>query len=292
MASAEDLMKHATSYPWLFPAAYDYEIAVSNLANRYKIDVDKRVERIEEYQKAQTVLQASIEQKKQYLEHTPSEEALQLVETIAKLSEYRTYFKLALAGMSLRFGTIFKKISAQAHLDPIIFYNSYTIDDITNLLLHTTVLSPEVVNQRNDYYAYIVRNLKKEVSTDGAYRESLKKYFSAHDQAHIVGVSACPGVVRGVARVLQNSEIKDVTLESLQGKILVTTMTDPSIMPFIRNCLALVTDQGGLTSHAAIVSREMHIPCIVGTKNGTEIIKDGSMIEVDADRGVIRPVTR
>jgi len=65
-------------------------------------------------------------------------------------------------------------------------------------------------------------------------------------------------------------------------------MTSPDFMPVIKKCSAIVTNLGGITSHAAIISREFGIPCIVGTKNATEILNTGDMVEVDADKGIVR----
>jgi len=65
-------------------------------------------------------------------------------------------------------------------------------------------------------------------------------------------------------------------------------MSTPDFLPIMKKASAFVTDIGGITSHAAIVSREMQKPCIIGAKNATKILKDGMTIEVDADKGVVR----
>ena len=72
-----------------------------------------------------------------------------------------------------------------------------------------------------------------------------------------------------------------------EGSILVTGMTNPQMVPFIKNAGAIVTDEGGLTCHAAIISREMKKPCIVGTKVATQVLKDGDLVEVDANKGIV-----
>ena len=72
------------------------------------------------------------------------------------------------------------------------------------------------------------------------------------------------------------------------GEVLVTTMTSPDFIVAMRKAVAVVTDVGGITSHAAIVSRELKIPCLVGTNIATKILKDGDRVEVDADKGIIR----
>ena len=69
---------------------------------------------------------------------------------------------------------------------------------------------------------------------------------------------------------------------------MVSQITAPELMPAIKKAIAIVTDIGGMLSHAAIISRELNIPCIIGTKIASEVLKDGDMVEVDADKGVVR----
>jgi len=89
----------------------------------------------------------------------------------------------------------------------------------------------------------------------------------------------------GVARVALTAE--DASKVMRKGDILVTTMTNPDYVPFMRIASAIVTDKGGVTAHAAIVSRELGIPCIVGTENGTKLMKTGQEYTVDAKSGVV-----
>jgi pyruvate,water dikinase len=67
-------------------------------------------------------------------------------------------------------------------------------------------------------------------------------------------------------------------------------MTRPEYVPLMRLALAIVTDEGGITCHAAIVSRELKKPCIIGTKIATQVLHDGDLVEVDADAGVVRVI--
>jgi pyruvate,water dikinase len=62
-------------------------------------------------------------------------------------------------------------------------------------------------------------------------------------------------------------------------------MTSPDFIPILKKVSAIITDEGGITCHAAIVSRELKIPCIVGTKIATKVLKDGDVVEVDAQKG-------
>ena len=67
-------------------------------------------------------------------------------------------------------------------------------------------------------------------------------------------------------------------------------MTQPSYLAAIKKSAAYITDEGGITCHAAIVSRELKIPCIIGTKYATQVFKDGDLVEVDADNGIVRKI--
>ena len=103
-------------------------------------------------------------------------------------------------------------------------------------------------------------------------------------QVLLHGLGASPGRATGTVRVLL-SPAEEGKLKS--GEILVTTMTAPDWVPIMRRAAAIVTDAGGMTSHAAIVSRELGIPCIVGTRDATKVLKDGMVVTVDAREGVV-----
>ncbi len=100
----------------------------------------------------------------------------------------------------------------------------------------------------------------------------------------LTGLPASPGTAAGEAHIIldleKSSEFKD-------REVLVTDMTTPDWVPIMRKAAAIVTDQGGMTCHAAIVSREMGIPCVVGTGDGTKKLRTGQYITVDASRGTV-----
>lgn len=74
----------------------------------------------------------------------------------------------------------------------------------------------------------------------------------------------------------------------VEGNVLVTTMTTPDFVILMQKSVAIVTDIGGMLSHASIVSRELNKPCVIGTKFATQILKDGDLVEVDAEKGTVR----
>jgi pyruvate,water dikinase len=89
----------------------------------------------------------------------------------------------------------------------------------------------------------------------------------------------------GIAKVVLSPD--DAADKMQKGDILVTDMTNPDFVPFMKIASAIVTDKGGITSHAAIVSRELAIPCVVGTETATEVMKTGKEYTVDARNGII-----
>jgi pyruvate,water dikinase len=99
------------------------------------------------------------------------------------------------------------------------------------------------------------------------------------------GSPASPGLAAGKAKVVLSTQEAAKLVE--KGDILVTGMTTPDWVPYMRIAGAILTNDGGMTCHAAIVSRELGIPCIVGTETGTEVIKTGNEYTVDAKTGVV-----
>jgi pyruvate,water dikinase len=100
----------------------------------------------------------------------------------------------------------------------------------------------------------------------------------------VSGLGASPGIASGKARILMSP---DEGARLLQGEVLVAPMTSPDWVPAIRRASAVITDSGGVTCHAAIVARELGIPCVVGTRQATKLLRDGEVITVDGRRGSV-----
>ena len=105
-------------------------------------------------------------------------------------------------------------------------------------------------------------------------------------KSEISGTVAHPGVVRGRVRLIQPEMIEGTQFDD--GDVLVADNTDIRFVPLMRKAGAIVTDRGGMLSHASIVARELKKPCIVGTSSATKLLKDGDLVEVDAEKGVVR----
>ena len=142
------------------------------------------------------------------------------------------------------------------------------------------------------YILFLDRHKKLRVLSGPAAQSYYNKNFREQPpkpvQA-IKGTVACLGHARGRVRiVITQADQKKMK----KGEIIVSTMTTPQLMSAIKLAAAIITDEGGLTANAAIVSRELNIPCIVGTKIATQVLTDGDLVEVDANQGWIRKITK
>lgn len=145
---------------------------------------------------------------------------------------------------------------------------------------------------RKKNYGFILdRGKLKELAS-----KTVIKYFNLFTREKITskeeikGIIANVGKTRGKVKIVRDPKSMDSKFK--KGEILVAPMTSPDYVFLMKKSAAIVTDVGGLTSHAAIVSRELQKPCLVGTKIATQVLKDGDLVEVDADKGVVKTLKK
>lgn len=180
---------------------------------------------------------------------------------------------------------------------------NYTVDEVW-YLVYTELVdfiksgkplpSPEVLRQRKSLFyvrQYPVSQLEYCAGDDAHVEIKKKKLFPSPDDykdvKHVVGTCAFSGLARGSARLVT----KLADMDGFQdGDILISTMTEPSYLPIMKKASAFVTDEGGVLCHAAIIARELKKPCVIGTKIATMVFKDGDVVEVDANKGIIKKI--
>jgi len=142
----------------------------------------------------------------------------------------------------------------------------------------------EWAKEGRDLYIVQARPVTTIESTDKRTRELKDGEIMVATTPIVKGAAASPGIGTGPVRVLKSpKEIEKVKT----GDVLVAPMTSPDYVPAMKRATAIVTDEGGLTSHAAIVSRELGVPCIVGTKEATKKLKEETVVTVDGTKGVV-----
>ncbi|MFA5886812.1 MAG: PEP-utilizing enzyme [Patescibacteria group bacterium] len=140
-------------------------------------------------------------------------------------------------------------------------------------------LKKEIKNRKNKNWIYTSVNGRDKV----VYQE--KKDLEELNLNEFKGSVAYNGNCYGLVKViLDKSQFYKIN----KGDIIVTAMTSPNFLPVLKFVKGIITDEGGITCHAAIIARELRIPCIIGTKIATKILKDGDRVEMDANNGIIK----
>jgi phosphoenolpyruvate synthase/pyruvate phosphate dikinase len=161
--------------------------------------------------------------------------------------------------------------------------------EMKGLLIHNTLSdTSNSINQRKHSSVYIIQNETIHIIADPEKIKKLPwKEESSESVSQIHGLIACPGKVIGAVCIIKSS--KDMRQKIFTpGSVLISVSTNPNMLPIMRQAIAIITDLGGITCHAAIVSRELGIPCITGTKIATKVLKDGDLVEVDAHTGIVK----
>jgi phosphohistidine swiveling domain-containing protein len=161
-----------------------------------------------------------------------------------------------------------------------------TFEDIKKMLLEDVYDEAELLRRTRMCIYYAERGFEK-VFVEEEAREIAQTLERDVDKniSELTGESGCIGYAKGKVKVI----IRASDMEKMkEGDVLVSIATDPDIVPAMKKASAIITEQGGVTSHAAIVSRELGIPCVIGTKIATKVLKDGDMVEVDANRGIVK----
>ena len=168
-----------------------------------------------------------------------------------------------------------------------------TVDELINIT-KGEVISRDLLAKRKNLFLLIYKYPNTRVFHGQEADKKFKELVPREDfekMKEVKGTIAMKGKIVGRVLLFQWGDDMSEKVKKIKGSeniILVTGQTRPQLMPLIVKCSAIVTDEGGITSHSAIVSRELGIPCIVGTRIGTRIFKDGDRVEVDANSGVVR----
>ena len=224
-------------------------------------------------------------------------------------------------GVGTQIRSLLEKIATMMFLKSyrkeFLIYSNYCFEPILQEIAHRLGLSLSEVRflTRDEIKRYLIGKLmtasirqqfKKRLSAgcvsiiqgqnvkilDASQKKKYMRFLveEAPQQSDIIkGNCAFPGIARGIVRVINlRSEVNKIK----KGEILVSRATNPDLVTAMQRSSAIVTDEGGITCHAAIVSREMKKPCIIGTKVASKILKDGDLIEVDAGKGLVNIIKK
>lgn len=242
--------------------------------------IDRRIKEIEEYPKKLKKQKAVI------YKELNNKQLAGLFELAAKLGFMRDR-KKAFLGKSVQFrNTIIDEISKRFKIEweDIRFY---LMDEFEDLLLNKKKLSNEELDRRKQ--GIYISSVSIMCSGGEAREEYFQSVKTEKEDASVLksrkGICASPGVVRGRARICLTFQESN-NLE--KGEILIAYGTDFDFMNAIVKSNGIITEEGGILSHASVISRELKKPCIIAYKGITKLIKDGDLIEIDAEKGTVK----
>jgi len=192
----------------------------------------------------------------------------------------------------LYFRNFLKEIGRRNNLTSDDLYR-YSIDEFDILVKNKKALSRKEIEERKKggHVMIFFRGKLQTFSGKDAKavmnKEKVSQFFRKNlgNVTIIKGLTGNAGKISGRVRVIKNK--KDMGAFK-KGEIVVTHMTTLEFTPLFYKAVAIVTDEGGLGCHAAIVAREFGLPCIVGTKIATKVLKNGNLVEIDADKGIVK----
>lgn len=161
--------------------------------------------------------------------------------------------------------------------------------ELVDLLKNNKLVNQRLIEQRKEAFTYITFGSKEQLVLQGKDAQEPLTYLHLFDTSHdnIRGTPAFKGNVQGKVVVITH---RDQWPSIQHAEILVIHTTTPDIVPYLKKVKGIVTEEGGILSHASVISREMKIPCVIGTKIATKAFKSGDVVEVDAEKGIVRKI--
>tara|TARA_Y100000310_G_scaffold291005_1_gene318591 strand:- start:1 stop:1407 length:1407 start_codon:yes stop_codon:yes gene_type:complete len=278
-----DLTEHAKKWEWL---EYDYEgnsLSLEYFQNKIKEFTPEKIKKLKTLKDTQT---KNEELKKTYSTKLQfSQEEQRILNAVGKLAYFKEYRKGLITKTLFLVEPLLKEIGKRKNftLEQIRYFLP---EEIKELLVQNKDFK-EIIEQRMNYSIFVQKNNSQKFLVENEAKQFYKDNYKEdidYETKEIKGTVASMGKVKGKVKIIIT--VKDMEKMN-QGDIIVSSMTNPDLMPAIGKAAAIITDTGGLTSHAAIVSRELNVPCIIGTTHATRILKDNDEVEVDANKGII-----
>ncbi len=278
----QELKKHASKFKWISFSYQGPELdeGYFEMALREVISTGITIAQLNAKEER---MNAKRHEYFQLLGFSPEEK--EIIETLAELFFLKAYRRDIEFKINYALSFVFRELAKRLQIS----LNQARFMRIEEMIagLRTGSVDKEDLKQREKGYAYTFhRGNLRIYSGDKAL--ALKKLLPKKENAavdEIVGEIASPGLAKGHVKIIRG---KGEYSKFNKGDILVTISTNPNMVPLMKKAAAIVTETGGITSHAAIVSRELGVPCVIATRIATSVLKDGDFVEVDANKGIIR----
>lgn len=296
--SDRDFIAHAKKYPAFFFNTYSFDSVTKYLKSRFqKEDISSLEKEVADlYEDRESILK----ERTKILSALP-EQITHLSDVLRDLSVDRFKMKNCWSGAELLALKLFQEMSKRIGINIEDLFASYTQEDIWDFLIQGTKVSEEEIKNRKEMILYKREGDKLLFLTGNEAQKEVEKIFGKRDfnVGRVSGMTANGGKISGKARVVLVEGI-DSFMEASEafkeGDILVTTMTSPNMVLLMNKAGGVVTNEGGVCSHAAVVAREMKVPrkkpCIIGTKDATRVFQTGDYILLNGDTGEVIKVDK
>ncbi|MFC1753939.1 PEP-utilizing enzyme [Thermoproteota archaeon] len=277
------LQNHVKKYHWVQNnyaknTFLDEDYYLKQIKQMKKLNPDKEIQRLEKERK--DTLSAKKRLIRKLRLDKESKNLIRIAEVFAYMQDERKKYVL----MAIHYHDIFLK-EVQKRLKLSRAEAEYTYIHELRDLFRKKKINKKIFRQRKKG-VLVINTLKGYEVISGKLAQEVRKAFESDigKVREIKGGIACKGKAKGTVKIVK--KIHDLA-NVHDGAILVASMTRPEMVIAIKKAAAIITDEGGITSHAAVVSRELGIPCIIGTKIATKVLKDGDKVEVDANKGIV-----
>jgi phosphohistidine swiveling domain-containing protein len=279
-------------FDYLGPEIWDekYYIKRINELLLFELDVlKKQKEEILQYQRS-----LELRQKRLIKELKLPEDLINLFEAMKDIAILQDQKKATTTESHYYLQNLFRELAERTGMDYSDFYFVLN-EEIKEVLLNSRNMK-DIVKNRKKLSVTIIKDEKIEIFTGSEAKDYAKNndvllpsQETEENVTVIKGITGSQGYAVGEVRIID----KQADMSKFKkGEILVATMTSPDYVPIMSKAKAIITNEGGITCHAAIVSRELGIPCIIGTEIATKVLKNGDIVEVNADNGIVKVIKR
>ena len=297
------IKKHSDNYLYLGTEQdidWDFDYYLKLLNKELSSDVSNKIKEIK-------LKKQELKEKKKDLiqKYNLDREIIDICDNLAMIGVTRLGLRFAWTEIIFAYLEVLKEIGKRK-VNPLLTQDTvgqFKVSELEEIIFNNNSISKKEIENRKNAYLFYVKNLfepnnKLDFEFYSGQETIEKKQELIPEQELDVrefkGKIACKGMVHGKVRLFTWIE-EDLTKkmdEMKIGEILVAGQTRPFLMPAIRKAGAIITDEGGITCHAAIISRELKVPCVIGTKYATQVLKDGDLVEVDANEGIVRIIKK
>jgi len=285
----KDIKKYLEKYSWIknigfWNKYYDEKEFKEKVENIKKIDTEQRLKEIEEndknYKKKLKIVLKELKNPK---------ELVVLVKSIQEMVFFRSFRMEIMYKSGIILKNLFQEIAKRVGVryEEVIYYIT---PELIHYLKSNKKANKNKLKERKKEFACGYKDSLIHIYSGKELKYFKKKYkIVIEEVSNLTGMCACPGIAEGNVRII--NKVREIN-NFKKGEILVCAMTLPIYVPAMEKAAAIVTDEGGITCHAAIVSRELGVPCVIGTKVSTKNLKNGDFIRVDASHGLISVIKK